>query len=60
MLKKKKAMGLDEIDSQRISFYLIEGKIENIIRKIPIILQIEEDFKTYKKGMTSRDASFWK
>ena len=53
-------LGSDEIDSQIISFYLVEGNRENIIRKIPIVLQIEEDPKTYKKAMTSRNASFWK
>ena len=50
----------DEIDSQRISFYLVEGGREDVIKKIPMVLQIEEDPKTYKEAMTSRDASFWK
>ena len=48
-------LGSDEIDSQRSSFYLVEGDREDIIRKIPIVLQIEEDPKTYKEAMTSRD-----
>ena len=59
-VRKEKVLGLDEIGSQRISFYLAEGDREDIIRKIPIVLQIEEDTKTYKEAMTSRDASFWK
>ena len=53
-------LGSDEIDSQRISFYLVEGNREDIIRKIPIVLQIEEDPKTYKEAMASRDVAFWK
>ena len=57
-VRKEKVLGLDEIGSQRISFYLVEGDREDIIRKIPIVLQIEEDTKTYKEAMTSRDASF--
>ena len=57
-VRKEKVLGLDEIDSQRISFYLIEGDREDIIGKIPKVLQIEEDPKTYKAGMTSRDTSF--
>ncbi|KAL6345172.1 hypothetical protein AAG906_013656 [Vitis piasezkii] len=34
--RKEKVLGSDEIDSQRISFYLVEGNREDIIRKIPI------------------------
>ncbi|KAL6316591.1 hypothetical protein AAG906_018846 [Vitis piasezkii] len=41
-------------------FYLVEGNREDIIRKIPIVLQIEEDPKTYKEAMASRDVAFWK
>ncbi|RVW47574.1 Retrovirus-related Pol polyprotein from transposon TNT 1-94 [Vitis vinifera] len=58
--RKETVLGLDEIDSQRISFYLVEGNREDIIRKIPIVLQIEEDPKTYKEAMASRDVAFWK
>ncbi|RVW95711.1 Retrovirus-related Pol polyprotein from transposon TNT 1-94 [Vitis vinifera] len=58
--RKEKVLGLDEIDSQIISFYLVEGNREDIIRKIPIVLQIEEDPKTYKEVMASRDVAFWK
>ena len=59
-VRKEKVLVSDEIDSQIISFYLIEGGREYIIKKIPRVLQIEEDPKTYKEAMTSRDASFWK
>ena len=59
-VRKGKTLGWDEIDSHRVSIYLVEGNNENIIKKIPIVLQIEEDLKTYKKAMTSRYASFWK
>ena len=48
-VRKGKTLGWDEIDSHRVSIYLVEGKNENIIKKIPILLQIEEDLKTYKK-----------
>ncbi|KAL6320637.1 hypothetical protein AAG906_008637 [Vitis piasezkii] len=58
--RKDKVLGSDEIDSQRISFYLVEGNREDIIRKIPIVLQIEEDPKTYKEAMASRDVAFGK
>ena len=29
-------------------------------RTIPIILQVEDDPKTYKGAMSSRDVAFWK
>ena len=53
-----KVLGSDEVDSQRISFYLVEGDREDIIWKILIVLQIEEDPKTYKEIITSRYANF--
>ena len=31
-----------------------------MIRKVPIILQVEDDLKTFKEAMTSRDSAFWK
>ena len=40
-VKKGKALGLDEIDSQIISFSIVEGNRENSVRKIPIKLQID-------------------
>ena len=59
-VRKEKVLGSNEINSQMISFYLVEGDREYIIRKIPIVLQIQEDAKIYKEVMTSRDDSFWK
>ena len=51
---------LKEFPFTRISFYLVKGDRKNILRKIPIVLQIKEDPKIYKEAMTSRYASFWK
>lgn len=59
-IRKTKNLGSDEIDSQLISFYLVEGNCKNDVHKIPIILQLEDDPKTYKEAMASRDSSFWK
>ena len=58
--RKAKELGYDEIDSQLITFCLVEGNREEVIRKIPIVLQIEDDPKTYKEAMSSRDYAFWK
>ena len=59
-IRKVKELGSDEIDSQLISFYLVEGNREKIMSKMPVILQVEDDPKTYKEAMSSRDSIFWK
>lgn len=59
-IRKQKELGYDEIDFQRISFCLVEENIEYVFRKIPIILQIENDPKAYKEAVSSRDFTFWK
>ena len=50
--------GPDEIDSQLIYFYLLEGSREHFIQKVPIILQVEDDSKTFEEAMVSRDLAF--
>ena len=52
-------MGSDFVSSQAIVF-LMEGNRDNILNKIPILLNIEEDPKTFKEVITSRDVAFWK
>ena len=51
---------MDEMDSQRISFNLVEGNRYQVMSIIPFVLQVKNDPKTYKETMASRDASFWK
>ena len=51
-IRKAKELGSDEIDSQLISFYLVEGNREKSMSKMPIILQVEDDPKTYKEAMS--------
>lgn len=57
--RKEKSFGPDFISSQALAF-LVEGDRDNILNKMPILLNIEEDPKTFNEAMTSRDASFWK
>ena len=38
----------------------MEGNRDNVLNKIPILLNIEEDPKTFKEAMASRDVAFWK
>ena len=57
--RKEKYLDSDFIDSQSIVF-LVEGDRKSVLNKIPILLSIEEDPKTYKEAMASRDVAFWK
>ena len=58
--RSKRVRKSKEIDSRIISFYLVEGNRESFARKIPIILLIEDDPKTYNEAVASRDSAFWK
>ena len=49
----------DFMSSQAIIFLLEENR-DDVLNKILILLNIEEDPKTFKEAMTSRDVSFWK
>ena len=60
--RKEKILDPDFISSQAIVF-LVEGdRTNNVLNKIPILLNVEEDItpKTYKEALASRDSSFWK
>ena len=57
-VRKIKDLGPDEIDSQFISFYLVEGSRQYFIRKVPITLLVEDDPKTFKEAMALRDSAF--
>ena len=60
--RKEKILDPDFISSQAIVF-LVEGdRTNNVLNKIPILLNVEEDItpKTYKEALASRDSPFWK
>lgn len=59
--RKEKTFGPDFINSQAISF-LVEGNREVVTNKIPIIFNVEDedDPRTFKEAMTSRNSAFWK
>ena len=60
--RKEKVLDHDFISSQAINF-LVEGdRNNNVLNKIPILLNVKEDItpKTYKEALASRDSSFWK
>ncbi|KAK2999658.1 hypothetical protein RJ639_023446 [Escallonia herrerae] len=57
--RKEKILDPDFIDSQAIAF-LVEGDRENILKEIPMLLNMEDDPKTYSEVMASRDVAFWK
>ena len=60
--KKEKVLDPDFISSQAIVFLVEGNRNNNVLNKIPILLNVEEDItpKTYKEALTSRDSSFWK
>ena len=58
-MRKEKNFGSDFISSQAIVF-LVEGSRDEVLNKIPMVLHLEEDPKTYTEAMASRDSAFWK
>ncbi|GKA38548.1 zinc finger, CCHC-type containing protein [Tanacetum coccineum] len=58
--RKERNLDPDFIDSQAIIF-LVEGDNKNnVVNKIPFLLNVEDAPKTYKVAMTSRNSAFWK
>ncbi|GKB25313.1 zinc finger, CCHC-type containing protein [Tanacetum coccineum] len=58
--RKERNLNPDFIDSQAIIF-LVEGDNENnVVNKIPVLLNVEDAPKTYKEAITSRNSAFWK
>ena len=47
------------MSSQAIVFLMEENR-DNVLNKIPILLNIKEDPKTFKEAMASRDVAFGK
>ena len=58
-VRKEKTLGSDFISSQSIVF-LVEGNRTKVLKKIPILLNVEDDPKSLSEALTSRDAAFWK
>ncbi|GLU12005.1 hypothetical protein SLE2022_287150 [Rubroshorea leprosula] len=58
-IRKEKSLDHDFISSQSIVF-LVAATITEIIQKIPMIVNVEEDLKTFQEAMASRDAAFWR
>ncbi|GJY60196.1 zinc finger, CCHC-type containing protein [Tanacetum coccineum] len=58
--RKERSLDPDFIDSQAIIF-LVEGDNENnVVNKIPVLLNVEDAPKTYTEAITSRNFRFWK
>ncbi|KAK3038536.1 hypothetical protein RJ639_029336 [Escallonia herrerae] len=57
--RKEKILDPGFIDSQAIAF-LLEGDRDNVLKEIPMLLNVEDDPKTYSEAMASRDIAFWK
>ena len=57
--RKEKNLDSNYIYSQSLVF-LVEGSRNGVFNKIPILLHLEEDPKTYKEALASKDSVFWK
>nr|GEX40521.1 zinc finger, CCHC-type [Tanacetum cinerariifolium] len=58
--RNERNLDLNFIDSQAIIF-LVEGDNENnVFKKIPVLLNVEDAPKTYKEAITFRNSAFWK
>lgn len=57
--RKEKTFGPDFISPENIMF-LVEGNRTQVLNKIPILLMVDNDPKTFRDAMSCRDASFWK
>ena len=57
--RKEKNLAPDFISSQALTF-LVEGDRNGVLNKIPLLLNVEEDPKTFKEAMSSRNALFWR
>ena len=61
--KRKESMTSFELRSQcnrkdKVLAFLVEGDRNSVLNKISLLLNVEEDLKTFNKAMSSRDASF--
>ena len=57
--KKEKSLASNFISSQALLF-LVEGVRKNVLNKVPLLLNVEKDPKTFSEVMSSRDTSFWR
>jgi len=58
-VRKEKHIDTNFISTDSIVF-LVEGDRNTILKKKPMILNIEDDPKTFGQAMSSRDVAFWK
>lgn len=55
---KEKGLGMDKINSQLISLYLVKRDRNDVVKTIPFVFQVESDLKMFKEVMSSRDCIF--
>ena len=56
--RKEKYLDYDFISPDQITF-LVEGNRDRILRKMKILLNIEDEPKTLSEALVSRDSAFW-
>ena len=58
-VRKEKHLSSNFMYSQAIVF-LVEGNRTKVCNKIPILLNVEDDPKTFQEVMSSKGVAFWK
>nr|GEZ35137.1 retrotransposon protein, putative, Ty1-copia subclass [Tanacetum cinerariifolium] len=58
--RKERILDYDFIDSQAIIFLFEGDNKNNVINKILALLNVEDEPKTYKEAITSRNSTVWK
>ena len=56
--RKEKYLDSDFVSPDQITF-LVEGNRDRILRKMKILLNIEDEPKTLSEALASRDSAFW-
>ncbi|GKC81609.1 zinc finger, CCHC-type containing protein [Tanacetum coccineum] len=58
--RKERNLDPDFIDSQAIIFLVKGDNDNNVVNKVPVLLNVEDVPKIYKEGIISRNYAFWK
>ena len=58
-IRKVKEFGPNFI-SYQAQLFLVEGNRQVVLNKISVVFNTEDDPKSYKEAMASRDSIFWK
>nr|GEX77271.1 retrovirus-related Pol polyprotein from transposon TNT 1-94 [Tanacetum cinerariifolium] len=58
--RKDRKLDPDFIDSQAVILFVESDNKNNVVNKIPVLLNVKDAPKTYKEAIASRNFAFWK